>query len=162
MGARSAAERRRLGAMLAWPTAAAACLVVGFAGGSLATASNESLIDWRNGPAAGTQLARMLERSPTGDATGRGEQQAVVVASFRAGDGRICRQFEIGGAADGLACRDGKDWDILAFARRPGGPGSFQAAGGGDPVALAVAGLAPGPRIEGDAERQLIRRGWKD
>src|SRR5262245_49437944 len=72
-GARSAAERRRFGAMLAWPAAAAACLAAGLAGGSLATASNDSLIDWRNGPAAGTQLARVLERSPAGDASGRGE-----------------------------------------------------------------------------------------
>jgi hypothetical protein len=162
-GARSAAERRKLGATLAWPAALAACLVVGFAGGSLTTASNNTLIDWRNGPSAGPQLVRVLEKSPAGEIAGRGDRQALVVASFRAGDGRFCRQFEIGGGvSDGLACRNAGRWDILAIARRPGGPGSFQVAGGGDPVAVAVAGLAPGPRIEGDAERNLIRTGWMD
>lgn len=155
--------RRRLPEMLAWPAAAAACLVAGLVSGSLATTSNDDLIRWQGGPSAGRQLASVLDRSPTGKAAGRGDRQAVVVASFKAGDGRFCRQFEIGeGAADGVACRAENAWKIVALAQRPGGPGAIQAAGGETPVAVAVAGLGPGPRIEGEAELDLVKRNWRD
>jgi hypothetical protein len=156
------AGRTILKPMLAWPAAAAACLVMGVFAGSLATASND-LIDWRDGPSAGVRLARVLERSPTGEASGDKGRQAIVVASFKSGDGRFCRQFELGqGATDGVACRSDKGWGIIALAQRPGGPGGYQAAGGASPVAQAVTGLEPGPRIEGEAERALIAGKWRD
>jgi hypothetical protein len=156
-----AASRPRALAAFAWPAAAAACLAVGLATGTLVAAGGAGLIRWQDGPSAGTQLARVLERSPSGEAGGEAGR-IVVVASFEAADGRYCRQFEIASAADGVACRGESDWNILAFARRPGAAGSYQAASGADPVAVAVAGLNPGPRIEAEAERVLIGNGWKD
>lgn len=152
-----AASRPRALAAFAWPAAAAACLAVGLATGAMLAAGGVGLIRWQDGPSAGTQLARVLERSPSGEA-GR----IVVVASFEAADGRFCRQFEIASAADGVACRGERGWNILAFARRPGAAGSYQAASGADPVAVAVAGLNPGRRIEAEAERALIGKGWRD
>jgi hypothetical protein len=149
------AVRRRM-AVFAWPAAAAACLVAGLATGTMVTASNDDLIRWDNGPSAGTQLAHALETSPS-NAKGK----VVVVASFASVDGRYCRQFEIEAAADGVACRGENAWTILALAKRPGSPGGYQAAGGADPVAVAVAGLKPGPRIEDEAERALIEHDWK-
>jgi hypothetical protein len=141
----------------AWPAAAAACLAVGIVSGTMATASND-LIRWQDGPVAGTQLASMLEQSGTGEA----RDGHVVVASFRAGDGRYCRQFEIGGGeADGVACREARGWAIIALAERPGGPDAIQVAGGESAVALAIAGLKPGARIEGEAERRLIASKWR-
>jgi hypothetical protein len=162
-GPRSAAEARRLWAPLALPAALAAALGIGVVSTALVTASSDDLIDWRNGPSAGTQLARVLDRSPSGEASGSGERQTVVLASFEAADGRFCRQFELGGgAADGVACRAGEGWSVIALAQRTGGPGAFQAAGGENPVGLAVAALGPGPRIEGDAEQTLIEKKWKE
>lgn len=149
---------RRMAPMLSWPIAAAACLVAGVVSAMLVARNDDGLVRWRNGPSAGAVLARVLEASPSGEASGN----AKVVASFAAGDGRYCRQFEVGETTDGVACRTDGTWNILVLARRPGGAGSYQAAGGGDAVALAVAGLQPGPRIEGDAEHQLIARKWKD
>jgi hypothetical protein len=151
-----AVSRSRALTDFAWPAAAAACLAVGLAAGAMVGGNDGGLIRWQDGPSAGPQLVRVLETSPSGEG-GR----IIVVASFEAADGRYCRQFEIE-AADGLACRGDEGWDILAFARRPGGAGSYQAASGGDPVAIAVTGLSPGPRIEGEAERALIGKGWKD
>jgi hypothetical protein len=161
-GPRSAAEARKLWAPLALPAALAAALGIGVVSTALVTASSDNLIDWRNGPSAGTQLARALDAAPSGQAAGSGERQVMVVASFAASDGRYCRQFELGGgAADGVACRTERDWSIVALAKRPGGPGGFQPAGGENPVAVAVAGLKPGPRIDADAERELIGKKWK-
>ncbi|MDP3740440.1 MAG: hypothetical protein Q8R02_23840 [Hyphomonadaceae bacterium] len=159
---RSAGKWRKQFAVGAWPAAAAACLFGGVISGALLTASNDDVIRWRGGPSAGSMLAQVLEKSPSETASARGEGQAIVVASFTSGDGRFCRQFEIGGAADGVACRGADGWSILALAKRPGGAGSFGTAGGEDPVGLAVAGLDPGPRIEGEAEQRLIDRGWKN
>jgi hypothetical protein len=152
----------RMASVLAWPLAAAACLVAGVVSGTFAGGSGDSLIRWRDGPTAGTELARVLEAAPSGDASAN----TVVIASFEASDGRFCRQFEIGlksagAVADGVACRGDGGWTVVALAQRPGGAGTYQAAGGGDPVALAVAGLKPGPRIDNEAERALIKKDWK-
>jgi hypothetical protein len=161
-GPRNAAEARRLWAPLALPAALAAALGIGVVSTALMTASTDDLIDWRNGPSAGTQLARVLDSAPSGEASGSSERQVVVVASFEAADGRYCRQFELGGgASDGVACRAEHGWSIVALAQRPGGTEGYQAAGGENPVGLAVAGLQPGPRIEDDAERELIENKWK-
>lgn len=160
-GPRSAAEARRLWAPLALPAALAAALGVGVVSTALVTASSDDLIDWRNGPAAGTQLARSLDTVPSGEASAPGEHLAVVTASFETADGRYCRQFELDGAADGVACKADNGWSIIALAQRPGGAGAYQAAGGENPVAIAVAGLQPGPRIDGEAERALIAKKWK-
>jgi hypothetical protein len=160
-GPRNAAEARKLWAPLALPAALAAALGIGVVSTALVTASSDDLIDWRNGPSAGSQLARVLDRSPSGEASGSGERQAVVVASFEAADGRICRQFELGGgAADGVACRTDESWSIIALAQRPGGPNGYQAAGDDSAIAIVVAGLNPGLRIAADAEQVLIEKKW--
>ena len=158
---RSAGEARRIWAPLALPAALAAALGIGVISTALVTASNDDLIDWRNGPSAGTQLARVLDRTPSGEASGANDRRVTVVGSFAASDGRLCRQFELSGSADGVACRKNGGWSIIALAQRPGGSGSYQAAGGQDPVAIAVAGLKPGARIEGAEEKALIDRKWK-
>jgi hypothetical protein len=150
-------SRRRAVTALAWPAAAAACLSLGIAIGTMLAGGDSDLIRWQGGPSAGTQLARALEKSPSGEAG-----KVIVVASFEAADGRYCRQFEVEAAVDGVACRGDQGWDILAVARRPGGSASYQAASGADPVAVAVAGLNPGPRIEDETERALMGKGWRD
>lgn len=161
-GARSAGEARRVWGPLALPAALAAALGIGVVSTALLTASNDDLIDWRNGPSAGTELARVLDDAPTGQVSDPNDRRVVVVASFAAADGRFCRQFELsGGASNGVACRAGNGWSVIALAQRPGGAGSYQAAGASDPVAVAVAGLNPGARIEGPAEQALIDRKWK-
>jgi hypothetical protein len=162
VSARTPSARKAIPAM-AWPAAAAACLVAGVVSAMLVAGNNDGLIRWRDGPSAGTVLARVLETRPSGEASGN----AIVVASFKAVDGRYCRQFEIGleasgAVADGVACRGEDRWNVIALARRPGAASSYMVAGGGDPVALAVAGLGPGPRIAADAERALIGKEWKD
>jgi len=147
----------------AWPVAAAACLAVGVVSGTLVGGSDDGLVRWRDGPSAGTELTRVMEGAPSGAVSGN----TVVVASFAVADGRHCRQFEIGlkpgnVTADGVACRGERGWSVVVLAQRPGGAGGYQAAGGGDLVAAAVAGLKPGPRMDVDAERALIGRGWKN
>src|SRR5262245_10719736 len=55
-GPRSAGEARRVWGPLALPAALAAALGVGAVSAALLTASDDDLVDWRNGPSAGKEL----------------------------------------------------------------------------------------------------------
>lgn len=138
---------------------AAACLI-GVLAGRMAAPEGFVASDMR----LGSQIARVLDRAPSGDVTpvARGEMR--VALSFRTESGDFCRQFrsENGqGASDAIACRDGGGaWRLIAQAATQAATGYQTASGGADPIAATAESL--GAMVLSDSEeRALIAGHWR-
>lgn len=92
------------------------------------------------------------------------------VLSFRAGDGRYCREFSLGSGAaggTGVACRDDGGWQVEALdqgATELASSDEIQVAGGADASGLDAAydRLAAGDPLTGEAELEMITSNWKN
>ncbi len=141
-----------------WPALVAACAAMGLLAGYV--------LPGRSGPDTFLQLAdngsaepghllvKALDTLPSGDDTRR----VLIEASFEAGDGSLCRQFRLE-QQTGIACREDASWRLVILAEASS-PDRFQAAGGGDPVAVASAELGVTTRFNERQEAQLIEAGW--
>jgi hypothetical protein len=112
--------------------------------------------------AAQGDLVAVLERTPSGTAAGGVEPLYSVVAA----DGRACRAFRtIGGRSyEGVACREGDGWRVLALAEAPRRATGYGQASGDEPAAVGAAldGVQAGEPLSAAAEAALIRRGWRE
>lgn len=100
-----------------------------------------------------------------------GEGNSVTpLLSFRAADGRYCREFRLAAAKaensrDGIACRTGGAWKAeVLVAGQPTltDPGRIEVAGGGEQPELdrAYDRLGADAPMSADEERRLIANGW--
>lgn len=112
--------------------------------------------------AARGALVAVLEATPSGTAAGGMEPLYSVVAA----DGRVCRAFRtVGGRTyEGVACREGDGWRVLALAEAPRRPTGYGQASGDEPAAVGAAldVLQAGAPLSAAAEAGLIRRGWRE
>jgi hypothetical protein len=118
---------------------------------------------------SGSTLARVLEADPTGVA----RDGLVVVATFRDRSGRVCREFERLGGADGslplaaaVACRGGDGiWTTEGAARIAAKASTPGFTPSGTPERDALEGLlsmlGAGPALEPAAEAALRANGWR-
>lgn len=109
-----------------WPSALAAsiALAIGLAGGfglrGVATVDSAApILAQGGGLSLGADVAAALDQTPS---LGRADiaQAAVIVPvlTFRAGDGALCREFELSGGdarATGIACRRDEAWRLEAL-----------------------------------------------
>jgi hypothetical protein len=156
--ARTAARPRVWGTALA---ASVAGLVVGAAAVvGLRPAGGDIGADY----AARGALRSGLDRTPSGAAAGGVEPLYTVVAA----DGRACRAFRTtrGGARsyEGVACREGEIWRVLALAEAAPRAGGYSQASEDAPRAVeaALEGLRPGDPLPASAEQALIARRWAE
>ncbi len=147
-----------------WPslaTAASVALVVGLVGGQW----------WAGAPAAGPDvLAQALQTLPSGQVLQAGATQVMPLASFRAADGQVCREFEQSAherQSNGIACRDGEQWITrLLLDHGPAGaldaaPSAFVTASGeADALSAMVESLRLGQALTPQQEEQALREGW--
>jgi hypothetical protein len=155
-----------------WPgLAAAASLVVavGLVGSIL-------LLD-RAGPpgtdvAANQALQQALERLPSGAVLETDDGVRVTpVLTFRASDGRVCREFERetpGSHTIGVACRDeGERWVAEVEVERDTTPDGnaediyLPAGGAEDPISEFLDRLGVGAALSAEEERRLRETGWR-
>lgn len=129
----------------------------------------------RIGPVeAGSGLANVLGKVPSGAPVEVGEGQLMVVGTFYDRRGRVCREVELMDRAltpqeVAVACRtpDAGRWSVEGVARVAASPdassGSFAPAGAPQKEALQGLMLALGARdaLSADDERRLIERGWQ-
>jgi hypothetical protein len=134
---------------------ALAVAVLGFGLGRFG-APRDVRIDPVLGTVAGGQLAQALETQAS-DETGA----LRIAMTFRAKDGRVCRQFASGASLEGLACRDAGQWLLPALATSVTAPVGDRAQAGGDPVDRAVQAVGVAEVIELSQEAALIRSGWR-
>ena len=171
--ARVVAFRSRAGdaAWTGWPGLAAAAsvlLVVGITAGAL-------LFGGGDDPAmrtAGDPLQLALESQTSGaPLVAEDGIQVTPLMTFRAADGRPCREFEREAgdtAVFGVACRDAQGrWVAQIEVQRGLLPAAAQsqhylpAAGGTDPVSDVLDLLDAGPALSLDEEAQLLESGWE-
>lgn len=144
-----------------WGPALAASLA-GLVVGAAAVMSLRPAGDLGPDMAAQGGLVAVLERTPSGTAAGGVEPLYSVVAA----DGRACRAFRtIGGRGyEGVACREGDGWRVLALAEAPRRLPGYSQASGDEAVAVGAAldGVQAGEPLSAAAEAALIRRGWRE
>ena len=124
-------------------------------------------------PIAAGDLAEVLETETGGArvAVSDGEDAGAItpVLTFISRAGAVCRQFTISAphvVEDGVACRDGADWRIVARIETTGakagaGDGAIApAAGAESPVEAYVSALIAGDVLGADEEKVLRGNGW--
>ena len=140
------------------------------AGGAIA-ASLAALLLFQTGqsPEAEQKFAQALETLPSRQVAQLTPGETLIpVLSFRAGDGRYCREYiRRGGREDGtgIACRDSESWQVEAFVAGTGpipDGGRIEAASGANPAALEAtyARLKASDPLNGEKEKQAISDSW--
>jgi hypothetical protein len=136
----------------------AAALVVGVFAGQVSVPATSFGQDKQLGLIAQGSLARSLSE----DSSGRTGQPVKILMSFRVPDGHFCRQFT--GAGDGVACREGSNWRILALAqsRQSVSGGYVTASGEGSPgVEATIDSLGSITPLDRSAESSAIQSKWR-
>jgi hypothetical protein len=104
-----------------------------------------------------TSLRQVLEKGHSGDA---GSSHAVVL-SFEAADARFCRVFRSESGGEGLACREGGEWALVAWDATARWPAEgFRTAGANALVDAAMDALGGQPAMSAPEEAALIEAGW--
>jgi hypothetical protein len=119
----------------------------------------------------GTALNGVLESAPSAQVINVPAEGAAVraVLTFRAKDGRYCREFEIlagTGGSTGIACRDDGEWRaevMLSAAAAPTDSNYYAPAGGSDEPAVAEVAdhLMQGDPLSAQEEARLLASGWR-
>lgn len=144
---------------------AAACVLGVFAG----RASGPDLISIERGADAqmrvGTEVARVLDAVPSGEATPILGGEVEVALSFQTEAGQVCRQYRtISGrhAADAVACREDGGWRMVVQAAATDiESGDYVPAGSNSPIDVAISALGPAIALEAREERALIDAEWR-
>jgi hypothetical protein len=155
------------------------------AGFALCVAVAASYLAWRVGsertPQPVTALTRIgpdtalhgvLESAPSAEVINVPAEDAAVraVLTFRAKDGRFCREFEIlagsGGGSTGIACREHGEWRaevMLSAAAAPPDSNYYTPAGQSDEPAVAEVAerLIQGDPLSAQEEASLLASGWR-
>ena len=106
----------------------------------------------------------MLERwenRESGEAAAEGDRTVQVVFTFETEDGRYCRAFgsrDTGAAADGVACRNGTQWQVVAWDGTAIRAKVFR--GSSELLDDVMDRLGGGAVLEVAEERALIERHW--
>lgn len=82
---------------------------------------------------SGVELAPLLESLPSGDSGATSSNPVTIIASFRDGTGRLCREVQVQHSEEdsvlGVLCRDGQAWTPELAFRTASGPGFMPASG---------------------------------
>jgi hypothetical protein len=118
-----------------------------------------------------TPLHRVLESTPSAEVINVPAEDAAMraVLTFRAKDGRFCREFEIlasSGGSTGIACRAHGDWRaevLLSAAAAPPNSNYYTPAAGADEPAVAevVERLIQGDPFSAEEEARALASGWR-
>jgi hypothetical protein len=154
------------------------------AGVVLCVTAAASYLAWRAGSASTARsvtalmqiepdspLHGVLESSPSANALDVPTHDASMraVLTFRAKDGRFCREFEIlasSGGSTGIACRDQGAWRaevLLSAAPTPTSSTHYTPAGQSDDAAVAqvVERLIEGDPLSAQQEARVLANGWR-
>jgi hypothetical protein len=141
--------------------AAAACLAMIAAGVAGYVAG--SRLDGMGGrielAAASDEVSGLLQRLPAGEqATLQDGSSIQVIGSFRDGNDRFCREFEVSGKSSGslaVACRTGSSWAI-EFAMQMTAAAGYEPASATAVIDSYLAQIGAGAVLSTDDERALL------
>lgn len=126
----------------------------------VATAAPAPLL---SGASSNAVLLAALDSGESGKAIEQGGRSAQVILTFEADDGRYCRTFrarEANAAAEGVACRSGTHWEVVAWDGTVDPDEGFRAASGSELLDDVMDRLGGGAALEAADERALIEQHW--
>lgn len=144
---------------------------VAIAGGAIAASIAAVMVflePEKSGLAGNRQFQIAMETLPSGETLDLTEQGAVgPVLSFRAGDGRYCREFAGAKVGGGIACRSSDGWTVEAQTARGteiSTNGEIRTAAGNDPKSLnaVMDRLNASDPLDKEKENKAISSGWYD
>lgn len=115
------------------------------------------------GASSNALLLATLENGESGKVATEGNRSVQIVLTFESEAGRYCRAFgsrDARAAAEGVACREGSQWQIVAWDGTADSNEEFRAAGSSELLDDAMDRLGGGPALEVAEERELIERHW--
>ena len=116
-----------------------------------------------SGASSNALLLAALDSGESGKTIQEGGRSAQVILTFETDDGRYCRAFrahETGVAAEGVACRSGAQWAVVAWDGTVDPDEGFRAAGASELLDDVMDRLGGGAALEAAEERALIERRW--
>ena len=116
-----------------------------------------------SGASSNGLLLAALDTGESGKMIEEGGRSAQVMLTFEADDGRYCRAFrahETGVAAEGVACRNDTQWQVVAWDGTVDLDEGFRAAGASELLDDVMDRLGGGAALEVAEERALIERHW--
>jgi len=158
----------RLGAAITALAAGVAGLIIGFvfarsqevpATPFVAAAPAPSL----SGASSNRLLLAALDNGESGKSIEEGGRSAQIILTFASDDGRYCRAFrshEANEAAEGVACRDSGQWEVVAWDGTVDPDEGFRAAGASELLDDVMDRLGGGAALEPADERALIEQHW--
>lgn len=159
LASRRADRPKRRSHLPQW-AAMAATLAVGVLIGTMAPGSaGDDPVELRGDKIyAVAALDRALDRQLA--SSGHGDVR--IVLTFRNQAGALCRSFTQAGTS-GLACRQGRDWQVRGlFAAPEGQSGDYRMAAGGDPnLGALIDSTIAGEPFDAAQERAALERGWR-
>jgi hypothetical protein len=116
-----------------------------------------------SGASSNRLLLAALDNGESGKSIEEGGRSARIILTFESDDGRYCRAFrshEAGAAAEGVACRDGGQWEVVAWDGTVDPDEGFRAAGASELLDDVMDRLGGGAALEPADERALIEQHW--
>jgi hypothetical protein len=116
-----------------------------------------------SGASSSALLLATLENGESGKIVTEGDRSVQIILTFESEDGRYCRAFgarDASLAAEGVACRNGAQWQIVAWDGTADSNEEFRAAGSSELLDDVMDRLGGSPALEAAEERELIERHW--
>ena len=117
-----------------------------------------------SGASSNELLLATLESGESGKAAVEGDRSVQIILTFESDDGRYCRTFgarDASGAAEGVACRTGGQWQVVAWDGTADPGEGLRTAGASELLDDVMDRLGGTPALEGAEERTLIEQHWK-
>ena len=122
-----------------------------------------------HGPADQPLIARLnsmpvketLSTAASGQQHGLGGAELRIVATYRSGNGSICREFvlqDASGKANAVACRSSTDWNITFALFEPAQAAGYAPADDSDLMGSYLQGLKAGDPLEPPAEKEALSK----
>ena len=112
------------------------------------------------GASSNALLLTTLDNDESGKAATEGERSVQIIFTFETEDERYCRAFgsrDASAAAQGIACRDGDQWQVVAWDGTADQSEGFRSS---ELIEDVMDRLGGGAALEGAEERALIERHW--
>lgn len=117
-----------------------------------------------SGASSNPLLLATLETGESGKAAVEGDRAVQIILTFESDDGRYCRAFgarDASASAEGVACRNGEQWQVVAWDGTADPGQGFRAAGSSELLDDVMDRLGGSPALEVAEERTLIEQHWK-
>ena len=129
----------------------------------VATVAPTSASTSLSGASSSQLLLATLDNGESGKAAVEGDRSVQIILTFESDDGRYCRAFGARDAStggEGVACRSGGQWQVVAWDGTADPGEGFRAAGSSELLDDVMDRLGGSPALEGAEERALIEQHW--